>query len=332
MTTADLIWTQPTWLETAQRWLQTELTRQGIAITRPVEQPHIRPWSTVLRVPTNRGDLYFKAVTPLLAHEAALTQYLAAGGYTCIPLVVAAETEQGWLVTPDGGIRLREVLQQDGDIGRWEALLPLYARLQIEVADQVADLLALGVPDRRLSGLPDHFEALLAQQELLGLDQPWGLTTVEFRQLQTFSEPLADLCEQLAAYRLPPSLDHGDFHDGNIFVNGSDYTFFDWGDSSITHPFFSLRTTFVSLENTLSLDQASPKFERLRDRYLEPWTVYEPIERLIAALELSQRLAPIIAALRWYAAISSLGEVDRSDYAEAIPSLLRELLTVNGEF
>ena len=54
-----LPWTQPGWFEQASAWIHAELERQGIRVSGPIEQPHVRPWSTVLRVPTIAGDFYF---------------------------------------------------------------------------------------------------------------------------------------------------------------------------------------------------------------------------------------------------------------------------------
>ena len=47
----------------------------------------------------------------------------------------------------------------------------------------------------------------------------------------------AELCERLAGYGVPETLHHDDFHDANIFVCGDRYTFADWGESCVAHPF-----------------------------------------------------------------------------------------------
>ena len=328
---SPLLWTQPGWLETAKNWIKVELNRLGINLVGPFEQPHIRPWSTVIRVPTSAGNLYFKAVAPELAHEAALTRYLSRWRTDCMPQVLSADSEQGWLLMADGGMRLRKILQAESDLRHWTTLLPIYAELQLDLSGRLDELLGMGVPDRRLAILPAQFEDLLTHTGVLGLDRPEGLSSAEYRQLKDSTGLLARWCEQLAAFDIPESLDHGDFHDGNIFVHQGRYTFFDWGDSSITHPFFTLRTAFVSLENSLGLDEDSPWFEQLRIRYLERWLGYETKERLAAAFKLSQRLSPLTAALRWLSALSRVDEPGRSDYAAAIPSLLREFLSVKEE-
>jgi hypothetical protein len=73
---SNLLWIQSSWLEQANRWIDNELYQHGIQRLGAIAQPHIRHWSTVLRVPTSEGDIYFKAVIPNLAYEAALTQAL----------------------------------------------------------------------------------------------------------------------------------------------------------------------------------------------------------------------------------------------------------------
>src|SRR6266700_8202306 len=62
-----LPWTQLEWLAEASAWI-----RARVEVTGEIEQPHVRWWSTVLRVPTGAGDLYFKANAPPHAFEAAL--------------------------------------------------------------------------------------------------------------------------------------------------------------------------------------------------------------------------------------------------------------------
>ena len=243
---------------------------------------------------------------------------------------MAADSERGWLLLSDSGRQLRETIQTEADIQHWLKLLPAYAELQIELAHHLDGLLGLGVPDRRLPRLPVYFKALLTNSPILALGRPGGLSSTEHRRLRGYFSLLNRLCDRLADYGVPASLDHGDFHDGNIFVQGDRYLLLDWGDSSVTHPFLSLRSTFVSLENTFGLSENSPWFPQLRDGYLEPWTSFETRDRLIAAFDLSQRIAPVTAALRWLPALSNLAEPADSEYGSAIPSLLQEFLTLNS--
>jgi aminoglycoside phosphotransferase (APT) family kinase protein len=147
--------------------------------------------------------------------------------------------------------------------------------------------------------------------------------------LQDSADLFARWCEQLATFGVSETLHHGDLHDGNMFIPDEHYTFFDWGDSSVAHPFFTLHSIYDSLERRFRLGKSSSWFKRLRECYLEPWTEYESREKLEEAFELAQPLSSILSALRWLPVLSSMDATARSRYIEAIPSLLREFLTLS---
>ena len=319
-------WTQPGWFGQASSWIHDQLEKQGITVAGQIEQPHVRPWSTVLRVSTSAGNYFFKATSSVLMHEAAITQALSHWFPANTPTLIATDLQRGWMLMSDGGVRLREILTADRDIRHWEKLLPIFAELQIELVSHIQLLLAMGIPNRQLETLPAQYEQLLVDRTVLLIDQPEGLTIGEYHRLCDFLPHFKVLCEKLAGYQIPESIHHGDFHDGNIFITNGRYIFFDWGDSSIAHPFFCLRTVFVSMENTLQVENNDPGFERLRDAYLEPWTRYQPREQLLAGFKLAQILSSISSALGWYRVISSMEASQRKDYVEAIPSLLQEFL------
>ena len=92
------IWDQPNWIEQVRHWINTELSQQSIKIIGVIEQPHVQPWSTVLRIPTNVGDIFFKASAPVIAHEPAITQALYRWRPECIPQVLAIDEKQGWML------------------------------------------------------------------------------------------------------------------------------------------------------------------------------------------------------------------------------------------
>lgn len=158
---SHLPWVQPFWLQQASQWIDHTLDQQGIKRVGAIAQLRVRAWSTILQIPTHIGDLYFKAVIPDLAYEVALTQALFYWFPDCVPQTLAINSEKGWLLMADGGVRLWEVLKTTDDIQHWEALLPSYAKLQQESAQHVDELLGMGVSDRRLAVLPTQFQALL---------------------------------------------------------------------------------------------------------------------------------------------------------------------------
>jgi hypothetical protein len=326
MTVQELPWTATSWFEQVSAWIQAELTLRHITITGSIAQPHIRPWSTVLRVPSSVGDLYFKATAPALAHEPALTQALARWRPDCMPQLVAADLDRGWLLMRDAGVPLRSLIPSVVELNRWHAVLTMYAELQIEMAGRTTELLACGTLDRRLATLPTQYEQLLADRDALLIDQTDGLSADEYQRLLDLRPQVATLCRHLAQYHLPETLHHDDFHDANIFVHDDRIIISDWGESCVAHPFFSLLVTLRSIAYRLNLEAPAAELAQLRDMYLAAWARFESRERLLEAFSLAQRLAMLCRAMTWYRVVSSLDERSKAEYADAVPGWLQEFL------
>jgi len=319
------IWDHPNWIEQVRQWINTELSQQSIKIIGVIEQPHVQPWSTVLRIPTNVGDIFFKASAPVIAHEPAITQALYRWRPECIPQVLAIDEKRGWMLMTDGGQRVREAFGTESDIRYWDDILTTYANLQMDLIKQVDVLLKLGSRDRRLVRLPNLYQELLSDTAWLLIDQQEGITSSEYQRLRDAIPRVEDNCQCLTEYAIPESLHHNDLHDGNIFTSNGRFVFFDWGDSSISHPFFSLRTAFISIEYTFGLDELHPAFDQLSQVYLQPWRKYQPERNLLAAFKLARQLWAISSAIKYKTMLSQMPSF-RSEYSGAIPSLLIEFL------
>jgi hypothetical protein len=326
MTDSQTPWFQEGWLKTVEDWIHAVLEPQGITINGPLEQFHAYPWSTVMRIPTPSGSLFFKATAAYSAHEPALTAYLSKLHPETMPQLLASDPAKGWMIMQDAGQRLREQLQQNPDLRRWEALLPLYGAIQREVAPHTNDLIALGVPGRRLADLPQRYREIMAQEDLFLIGTPDGLNEAEFQRLQALNEFFKQKCSALASYAIPDTIQHGDLHDGNIFYNAPHYSFYDWGDCSISHPLFSLRTAFVSIENRFQLAEGAPEFQPLSRAYLTAWRDFGTEARLAEALRLAQELWSIGSLLNWYELVSRLQGEARQKYAYTLPALAQEFL------
>ena len=328
MNNYELRWNDPAWADGVRAWIEAETTRRSIRITGAIEQPHVYPWSTVLRVPTEQGTLFFKATAAETIYEAALTEKLANWFPDRLPELVAVDGVQGWMLMRDAGEPLRVKIRANQDIRPWLPAITSYAELQTAVAAHVPEILALGVPDWRLSRLPELYAALLEDREGLLLEQPDGLSRDDFRRVRGLGPRLQQIFDQLAAYRIPETLNHGDFHDGNVLVQDGRITLFDWGDGNITHPFASLRTLFVSIENSLKLDDYAftPEMEILLDHYLSTWRDFASEPELRIAFKLSRPAATVVKTLAWHQTIARLAGPQREKYARIVPELFRELI------
>ena len=328
-TPQQLLWEQPNWRKQARDWIVTETSGRDIEITGAIKQSHISPWSTVMRVPTRDGTLFFKASAEDVAPEAALTQALAGWYPDVMPELVAVDIVRGWMLMRDGGEPLRASIRPTQDLRLWNPIITLYAEVQVGLTEHVPELLAMGVPDWRLAALPAQYDQLLKDTGGLALAFDGGLTATEFRRLQDLSPRFKQICTDLASFGLPETLNHGDFHDGNVLLRNGRITIFDWGDGNLTHPFTSLRTFFVSIENSLKLEDYAftPEMAALLDLYLDPWRRFASKKDLLAAFELSRCVASIVKTLAWHIGISSLEGPIRMRYAGIVPELLKEFLT-----
>ena len=314
-----------------EAWIDESLSGLGIQRASPLETFHLRPWSSVARCASSAGGLYFKTCEPQSRHEAGLLKLFSERQADCTPAILAVDLEQGWVLMRDSGQRLRERLTQDNWLDHWIPAITRYAELQIDLIPHSADLLRLGVPDRRPGLLADRLESILAQQDMLMLGEAEGLSASDFERLHQLLPRIRERCAQLAQAGIPNSLNHGDFHDANIFLHDGGYVFLDWGDASLTHPFFSLRTAYVSLENTLGYEEDSPVFDRLRDGYLDAWQASYDRTSLHDSFALARKLWSLTSLLSWHQSLASYPAQERRAYLPAIPSLLHELLAANSD-
>jgi Phosphotransferase enzyme family len=275
-------WEDPAWLATAMAWVDERLAAAGRVRTGDPDQFHVRPWSTVIRVPTAQGDVFFKANIPELRHEAVVALHLARRVPARVPALIADDTERGWMIMEDCGRRLREVIAEERDLSRWDDILEGAADIARAMEPDVPELLAAGVPDLRLATLPDRYAALVAAE----------LFEQRFRDAVP---RVGQMAEELASFGVTETLQHDDLHDGQVFVKDDRQLILDWGDCVISHPFFTMSVTLEGVvawglddvENAVDLDP-------LIDRYLRRYDPDRP--ELRDAVPLALRLGWVCRA------------------------------------
>ncbi len=223
-------WREAAFVAEAHTWIDDQLSALGRTRTGVVEQPHVTAWSTVMRVPTDDGQVWFKANDESMAHEAAVLDLVASRSEGRVPPPLAREHRTGWMLLADAGRRLRDVIPEERSLTRWYDVLDAYARIQLACEDDVEALLRLGLPDRRLTTLPGAYAALLAE---LGDADP----------RLPGREVIEDLCDRLAAFGIRETVQHDDLHDGQVFLGSGVHQVLDWGDACVSHPFFTLAVT-----------------------------------------------------------------------------------------
>jgi Phosphotransferase enzyme family len=314
------VWTDSAWLREAQDWIDGQLERIGVAPAGAVEQSHIEPWSTAIRVPVDGGDLWFKANMPALTSEAAVIEILGRRRPGSVPDLRAIDHERGWMLMADAGTPLRDVVASARDLRGWLNALPQYAQLQLDAVDQVGELLTVGVPDRRLDTLPAEYE------RLLGVTR--NMTGEERTRLDRLRPRVREMCEELAAFGISETIQHNDLHDGQVFIRGDDYRFLDWAEACISHPFFTMA---VTLEGVIAWGvddiRGSADVGPFRDAYLEPFTTHGTSSQLRSALATALRLGWICRALEVQRWVTALDPEDRAKHLDGVALRLRMFLS-----
>ncbi|MFD6416747.1 aminoglycoside phosphotransferase family protein [Streptomyces sp. NPDC060194] len=322
-------WDDPAWRVRVTDWVQDALDGHGLRVDGRAAV-RVRPWSVLLRVPVRAGDggaqtVWFKANPAGSAFEAGLGQVLSDIAPADVLLPLAVDAGEGWALLPQhAGVLLADAVAaagtSDGEgVRLWEAPLRQYAALQQTVAPHVDRLAAAGVPDGRPHALPGLLAGLL--------DSTPALSDADRTALTALLPRFTAWCEELAAIGVPASVDHGDLHADQVF--GPDpatgrYTFFDWGDAMIAHPFASFLVTSRVVERRFGPATVA----RLRAVHLDAWsdgTRSRPdLER---ALDLAVRLAPVGRACSWARLFPQQGAVA----AATAPQSARWLRVLLGE-
>lgn len=296
-------WAFPGWRDRATGWAEGELRRQRAA-ARILEIGQLRVWefSCVLRLRTDDGDFFLKALPRAAATETCLTRRLAETHPGSTPVVVATEPERGWLLTRAvPGAALMGVR----DLACWTRAANACARIQIDWLARGPELEALGCPPRSLEWLEGEIAPLLDDGPAMLAGQPGGLEEAEIEQLRERAPLLQMACHELAGYGVPPALEHGDLWGENVIAAPDSSVIIDWEDAALTHPFFSPALLLLSLDHTEALAHVPEARTRIRDAYLAPWRVAAPARawpagRLEAAFDLSQRVAMLYYAVQFY--------------------------------
>ena len=307
-------------------WLDERLAASGIRRTGEVSQPHLRPWATALRAPTDRGPVWLKAAGPETAFEVALYQLLERAAPERVLAPIASDPGRGWVVLPDGGVTLGERLGELDPVEAVAVVLPEYGRLQRDLAPRVDELLRLGLADMRAAVMPRRFEeAVEAVGRYVGR-RGTEADRETLRRVVAMRERFGEWCARLQGAAVGASLDHNDLHWWNVFVDGR-VRFYDWGDSVVAHPFASMLLGLGMLRRQLGVGADDPAVVRPRNAYLEVFGDLASRAELVEELELACQVGKVGRALSWHRALRMGGDEEAGEFADGPLVALGSLLS-----
>jgi hypothetical protein len=306
-------WQRRGWFDEARSWIVESLATAGLQVTGPVMQVKAG-WngSAVLRVPTTGGLLYFKASPPRLPGEPAVLHAFPARWSRHVPELMVPDPERCWMLVreADGQILDPEDARSSAEAAR------LYAHIQIDQAAEADRWCSLGCPDRGLETMEREIPGLLIEIPA-GLAAAGVVSAAERDEIASFVPHATALCRELAGFAIPArSIHHEDFRSGNVLRRrDGTLVILDWNETVVAHPFFSAQRYlwFIlppegATRHEILPTESDALRRAVRDAYLEPFTCFEPPDRLLEAFHLSSLLGPIYDALRFRAG-SNLDQV-----------------------
>ncbi|MEV5498622.1 aminoglycoside phosphotransferase family protein [Nonomuraea fuscirosea] len=284
-------WFRPGWFERAESYIDGEIKAAGRGRLGPSRQ--IKHWSmsAVLRTPTDRGDLFLKAVLPRLAHEPDITRYLASLRIAPFATITAISPDDRWWLAEDfGGVDGWAVSTEQR-----RACLMQLVMVQRETIGRGDELIAVGCVPLTPASLADGVRSILARDDIwrapkLPKNLDRALSGEEADRLQALTPYLVECAERLDEAAIPATIVHRDFHLGNVVVRDDEILLHDWSFATLTDPLFDLASWL--------LDASEPDAASYLDAYFDAWADTVTPERMRSAWRVAKPLAAVVEMMK----------------------------------
>ncbi len=267
-------WFRPGWYDEVERWVDASLAAAGRRRTGPMRPEKVWSISAVLRIPTDRGDVWFKAAADVFRAEAAIHRVLAAHFPDDVPVLLAEDDARAWLLMEP----LAGSTEADRAPGAGAALASRWAQVQLASLDLLDELRAAGCPVRDADATIEAFRRVLADSPELS-----RLNAEELAAVLGLQDDLEALVRDFWACGLPDAVSHGDLHLGNVAYDGSELRIFDLTDVCLSHP-------LLDGCHLARFDDRGPADDDLFAAFVRPWREAYPD----ADLDRAMRLASVV--------------------------------------
>lgn len=319
-------WAGSAWRAEVERWIRETLDGLGIAVTGPIAQPRVSPWSTQLTVETDCGLLWLKENCPGQAFEARLLELLAALVPDAVVAPLAIDAERGWFLTPDHGPTLSD---RAGDVDLWGEVVSQWADVQRRLLPHLDSLVRAGLTVMAPAGAGAYAARRIGALDALPPDDPAHLAEEDAGRLRALLPEIERWGAALTEGPVPLGLDHNDLHANNAFVPRAGEThlrFFDLGDALVSHPFCSLLVPLNVLSYALEAEPDDPRLWRVVDAYLAVWSDVADPGTLRALVTPALRLARLGRHESWRRVLTTVSEEERAEHGRLEPLWLTMLL------
>ncbi|CZJ02507.1 aminoglycoside phosphotransferase family protein [Legionella pneumophila] len=300
-----------------------------VSVQKIVEPAH----SIVNKINTSQGVFYLKQTPPTLFIEPDTISLLKAQGCQHVPTVIAKNDRYHcFLTTACGDVTLHALFSKTSiDIDLLGRGISHYASIQRNLENDIPKLITFGLPDWRLDKFPLLYRELIQETEQLVAD---GLSQKEITTLNKAYDFCVELCERLSQYKIPETINHCDFQDNNILVSQKtgELSIIDWGETVISHPFFSLNTCLWNLTYFYNMKLDDFQYQTLQRFCVSSWLDSYEESDLITAFNITNELLGIFAAMnykRMYDATTNQSKTVQEEHPGSIAGCLRSFICVS---
>lgn len=286
------------------KWVTDCLSSKGC----PVKSSEIfleTPWSTILKISTLKGDFFLKKNPPAISKEAQIIQLLANKFHASVPTIIAANDNLHCFLMENAGHTLREYLKIHFQPELLCEAIKQFTAIQNSTKSHVDSFFALGVPDWRIKHLPNLYNQLISQTDIL---KDNDLTDDEIQKLDDLRPQVFEQCELLLQYSIPDTIVQPDFNTNNILFDpiNKKMTLIDLGELAISHPFFSLINFLYQATIHHNVKVEDSLYQKLEESCFKEWNELATKKQLKDAFQLAKKLWHIYAALASYRLIESV--------------------------
>lgn len=232
---------------------------------------------------------YLKTNTFDFNYEAEIINYLSLLQKQNNLFIVAQNKELNSFISKDAGNTLFQYFQHNKDIELLKNAMRTYGEMQRKII--LEELKKLNIRDFSTQHL---YQILI--QKLKSNDAFFHY----IHKFQPYEALIENDIKILNESKLQDSLEHGDFHLGNILVNDKgELTYIDFAEGTIANPIFSLISFILSLSRRLQISPNSDLAQDIKKEYLESYAQHigESKERMYYLYDLSIKLSDIYYAI-----------------------------------
>ena len=281
-------------LRWAKDTLSDKLDINQLTVTTVVETP----WSMVLKLQLPEQVVFLKQTPPDLFVETEVMRFIKNHmPLATVPSIFAMNPDLcAFLMTACGQYSLRTKFSGTIEVDLLNQGLKSYIGIQRQLEPVFEQTIDLSIPNWRIKELPTHYSALIEHTEELLKE---GMSALEIEQLKQAFPHLESACKAIAAFPIKETLVNCDFNENNLIMDEATgvISVIDWGESVITHPFFSIIAFIRNTQRRYQLSAQDPIIQSIETICFSMWSDITSCDELSALIPHIERVQPIFYAL-----------------------------------